>query len=480
MIKLTLKNPGELNGLHVGGGLRKVRAAKKAGTSLATSSTWLVTAHRRVGDDSPSINRSGRWLHLYNFLCVIYPNHPPTAKRCCKAIGARSIDDLFAPIPAEYRLNRDLKIPRQMAESEIVDWFRQRSQENGIGYASFLGAGAYMPLPARSIIDSLISRGEFLTSYTPYQAEISQGTLQAIFEFQTMICELTGMEVANASMYDGSTAAAEAVMMAVRVTGRNARASSRRACIPNIAKCSPPTRSTRACRSPTFGYAEDRPHRSRRPRRSDRRPTRRACSSSRRTSSASSKTSRRSPRSRTATARCWSSSIAEAVSLGIVRAAARGRYRRHGSAVVRRAARLRRTVLRRHRDARKSSSARCPDASSARPPTRNGKRGFVLTLSTREQHIRREKATSNICTNQALIALMVNIFMTVYGKEGLQRTGRSRTWPRRTTLPSSSASTRECCSPARRASTNSSCRPAKIPTRSTTACWRTRSSAACR
>src|SRR4249920_1788109 len=147
------------------------------------------------------------------------PKSPADREAILKAIGARSIDDLFAPIPAEYRLSRDLKIPCQMAESEIVDWFRQRSKENGIEYASFLGAGAYMHYRP-VIIDSLISRGEFLTAYTPYQAEISQGTLQAIFEFQTMICELTGMEVANASMYDGSTAAAEAAMMAVRLTGR--------------------------------------------------------------------------------------------------------------------------------------------------------------------------------------------------------------------------------------------------------------------
>jgi len=127
---------------------------------------------------------------------------------------------LFAPIPAEYRFGPRPESPRQMAESEILDWFRERSRENGDGYASFLGAGAYYHYRP-VIIDSLISRGEFLTAYTPYQAEISQGTLQAIFEFQSMICELTGMEVANASMYDGSTGAAEAVMMAVRLTGRH-------------------------------------------------------------------------------------------------------------------------------------------------------------------------------------------------------------------------------------------------------------------
>src|ERR1700685_96291 len=154
------------------------------------------------------------------------PKSPADREAMLKAMGLRSVDELFAPIPAEYRLTRDLKIPRQMAESEIVDFFRQRSHENGEGYASFLGAGAYLHYRP-VIIDSLISRGEFLTAYTPYQAEISQGTLQSIFEFQSMICELTGMEVANASMYDGSTAAAEGVMMSARLTGRRSVAIAR-------------------------------------------------------------------------------------------------------------------------------------------------------------------------------------------------------------------------------------------------------------
>src|SRR6201982_1288245 len=147
------------------------------------------------------------------------PKSPADRAAMLKSICLPSIDDLFSPIPAEYRLNRDLSIPRQMAESEIVDFFRQRARETGDGYTSFLAAGEYFHYRP-VIIDSLISRGEFLTAYTPYQAEISQGTLQSIFEFQSMICELTGMEVANASMYDGSTGAAEAVRMGVRVTGR--------------------------------------------------------------------------------------------------------------------------------------------------------------------------------------------------------------------------------------------------------------------
>src|SRR3974377_2115950 len=136
-------------------------------------------------------------------------------------IGVKSVDDLFAAIPAEYRVTRDINIPRSYAESEIVQFFRDRAAENGQGYVTFLGAGRYSHYRP-VVIDSLVSRGEFFTAYTPYQPEISQGTLQSIFEFQTMICELTGMDVANASMYDGSTGAAEAAMMAVRLTGRRA------------------------------------------------------------------------------------------------------------------------------------------------------------------------------------------------------------------------------------------------------------------
>ncbi|MEO6983022.1 MAG: aminomethyl-transferring glycine dehydrogenase subunit GcvPA, partial [Edaphobacter sp.] len=149
------------------------------------------------------------------------PKSPADREEMLAEIGVASIDDLFASIPAEYQLKRDLAVPRQHGESEILDRFRAFSENNASGYASFLGAGVYRHYRP-VIIDSLVQRGEFLTSYTPYQPEISQGTLQAMFEFQTMICELTGMEIANASMYDGSTGAAEAIMMAVRVTRRDA------------------------------------------------------------------------------------------------------------------------------------------------------------------------------------------------------------------------------------------------------------------
>src|SRR6266852_4023362 len=147
------------------------------------------------------------------------PKSTAERREMLAAIGARSIESLFESIPEQFRLNQPLGLPGPMSEQEIIDYFRARAAENSFGYTSFLGAGVYNHL--RSVVtDSLIQRGEFLTSYTPYQAEISQGTLQAIFEFQTLMCELTGQEVANASMYDGSTATTEAVLMAERLTGR--------------------------------------------------------------------------------------------------------------------------------------------------------------------------------------------------------------------------------------------------------------------
>jgi glycine dehydrogenase subunit 1 len=344
------------------------------------------------------------------------PKSPADREAILKAIGARSIDDLFAPIPAEYRLNRDLKVPRQMAESEIVDWFRERSRENGDGYATFLGAGAYYHYRP-VIIDSLISRGEFLTAYTPYQAEISQGTLQSIFEFQTMICELTGMEVANASMYDGSTAAAEAVMMAVRLTGRRSAviarsvhpeyrevlatyarhqglplsivdfADSGRLDVRQLEKSITAETACVLIQSPNFfGTIED-------------------------VAAIADLTHKHGAMLVVA--------IAEAISLGIVEPP------RQGDIVAMEAQSFGVPlgfggpycgVI----ATRQEYVRQMPGRLVGQTSDKNGKRGFVLTLATREQHIRREKATSNICTNQALIALMANIFMNVYGKVGLR------------------------------------------------------------
>src|SRR5436190_23189986 len=136
-------------------------------------------------------------------------------------VGLNSAEELFDSIPKDLRLSRNLNTPAALSEIELLAGFEQLATHNrAAGRTSFLGAGAYQHyIP--TIVDHVISRSEFFTAYTPYQPEISQGTLQVIFEFQTLVCQLTGMEVANASMYDGSTALAEAVLMAERVTKRS-------------------------------------------------------------------------------------------------------------------------------------------------------------------------------------------------------------------------------------------------------------------
>ena len=333
-----------------------------------------------------------------------------------RTIGAKSIDDLFAPIPAEYRLTRDLKIPRQMAESEIVDWFQQRARENGEGYTVFLGAGAYnhyRPV----IIDALVSRGEFLTAYTPYQAEISQGTLQAIFEFQSMICELTGMEVANASMYDGSTAAAEAIMMAVRVTGRSSAVVAR-SVHPEYQQVIKTYATHQGLPLSEANFTADG--------RVDLRQLEQAITGDTACVLIQSANFFGTIEDVAAIAELVHKkdallvvSIAEAISLGIVKPPAEadiiameaqsfGVPLGFGGPYC--------GVL----ATREKFVRQLPGRLAGQTTDKNGNRGFVLTLATREQHIRREKATSNICTNQALVALMANIFMTVYGRVGLR------------------------------------------------------------
>lgn len=344
------------------------------------------------------------------------PKSPAEREQMISEIGLKSIEDLFAPIPQQFRLTRDLCVPRQMSEREILDWFRARADENGSRKSIFLGAGAYnhyRPV----VIDSLISRGEWFTAYTPYQPEIAQGTLQSIFEFQTMVCELTGMEVANASMYDGSTGAAEAVMMAIRITGRNSVAVAKtvhpeyREVIRTYGKhqgmpisvvgysangrvdldeLNKEITDDTACvlvQSPNFfGTIED-------------------------IAALASIAHKKGA--------LLVVSVAEALSLGIVKppieadivsmeAQSFGVPMSYGGPYA--------GVI-----ATKEKYVRqIPGRLVGETLDKNGKRGYVLTLSTREQHIRREKATSNICTNQALIALMASIFMTIYGREGLR------------------------------------------------------------
>src|SRR5437868_2838632 len=138
-----------------------------------------------------------------------------------RTVGLNAPEELFSSIPADLLLRAPLQTPAALSEPELLAYFDALAAKNTAARRpSFLGAGAYAHY-APTVVDALIQRSEFFTAYTPYQPEVSQGTLQAIFEFQTLICQLTGMEVANASMYDGSTSVAEAVLMAERGTRRS-------------------------------------------------------------------------------------------------------------------------------------------------------------------------------------------------------------------------------------------------------------------
>jgi glycine dehydrogenase subunit 1 len=332
-------------------------------------------------------------------------------------IGAATLDDLYAHLPGDVRFHGALNLPAGKSEYEIVDYFRARGRENANSHANFLGAGVYhhyRPV----LVDAVVSRGEFLTSYTPYQAEISQGTLTAIFEFQTMICQLTGMDVANASMYDGSTAVPEAAMMAMRITGRNGVAVARtvhpeyrevlgtytrhqgvpvtefeydpksgQVNLESLEQALNEATAAVIIQSPNFfGVVEE-------------------------------------AREIAAMAHAKGALLVfvftEAVSLGLLEPP-------RDADIV--AGELQSFAIAPSYGGPFAGVLACKEKYVRQLPGRlvgetkdsNGNRAFCLTLATREQHIRREKATSNICTNQALIALMATVFMALYGKQGLR------------------------------------------------------------
>lgn len=348
------------------------------------------------------------------------PNSPGERLSMLSDIGLERIEDLFDQIPEQLRLQEPIGIGEAMSEPELLEYFRRLASKNAVEYQSFLGGGAYSHfIPV--IIDSLISRAEFFTAYTPYQPELSQGTLQYTFEFQTMICQLTGMEVANASLYDGSTAVAEAVLMANRVTRRNkfivadtlhpqyrevvssytkhlglpvdvAAHGESGTLDPSSITIDKETAGV-VVQSPNFfGCIED----------------------------------------LTAIADAAHEAgallivaITEPMSLGILKspgacgadivageAQSFGIPLSYGGPYCGLFATLDKHV--RQMPGRLVGEARDDQ----------GRRGYVLTLSTREQHIRREKATSNICTNQGLFALMATVYLATMGKRGVQEVSR--------------------------------------------------------
>jgi len=342
------------------------------------------------------------------------------------AIGVGSIDDLFAPIPETHRVEGPLKLEPALDEASLMAHLEQLSNQNESARAlSFLGAGLYdhhVP-PA---VDQLLLRSEFYTAYTPYQAEVSQGTLQAIFEFQTMVCELFGLEVANASMYDGASATAEAILMARRITKRSRCVLSRgvhpeyretsRTYLENVDEGGPGidvapitdagvtdlaelekliTEDTAAVviGYPNFlGRVED-------------------------LAAIKALCQAKGALLVTATAEPYALSLVKSPGeLGADIAVGEGQALAIPPQLGGPGVGLFAT--------RNDYVRQMPGRLVGETVDSDEQRGYVLTLSTREQHIRRERATSNICTNHGLIALAFTIRTAMLGRRGFEQVGR--------------------------------------------------------
>ena len=332
------------------------------------------------------------------------------------AIGLKSQDDLLSYIPENIRFDKRLNIEDGKSEYEIVEYFKQRGFRSALGYSSFLGAGVYnhyRPV----IVDTVVSRGEFLTSYTPYQAEISQGTLTSIFEFQTMVCQLTGMDVANASMYDGSSAVPEAALMAVRVTRRD-RVLVAKTVHPEYREVLHASTQHQGMPVDEISYAKNGLV--------DLDDLRKKLDDNVaavivQTPNFFGLLEQIKELSQVVTAKGALLVVVftEAVALGLIEPpkeadivvgelqsfAISPSYGGPFAGII---------------ATREKYIRQIPGRLAGETTDADGHRAFCLTLATREQHIRREKATSNICTNQALLALMATVFMSLYGKEGLR------------------------------------------------------------
>ncbi len=344
------------------------------------------------------------------------PNSPADREAMLRATGRQSTSELFEQIPDDLRLQGSLNLPGPLSEKEILEYFGDASQASSRAYTSMLGAGAYSHYRP-VVIDSLLSRGEFFTAYTPYQAEIAQGTLQAMFEFQTLIAQLTGMDVSNASLYDGSTAMTEAVLMALRITRRE------RVLVAQTVH--PEYRQVLETYVRHQGVeVEELPY-----------------EQSGRVDAAKIELALN---SQTAAVVIQSPNffgniesaeqiheivhragallivvVTEPLSLAIVRPPSEadiicGEAQSFGVPVAYGGPYLGFLA------AKEQFVRQMPGRLVGQTQDTEGRRGFVLTLATREQHIRREKATSNICTNQSLCALAATIYLSLYGKQGLR------------------------------------------------------------
>ena len=342
------------------------------------------------------------------------PHTPEDQEKMLRAVGIAAVDDLFGDIPEKFRLDRLLNLPPPKSEQEVWGLLQQIGLQNTIPPVTLMGAGAYHHfIPA--VVGHVISRSEFYTAYTPYQAEISQGILQAIYEYQTMIASLTGMQVANASMYDGASAMAEAAVLAAKTLNRTK--------IVIMRSVHPQYRQVVKTYAWSNGYevAEV-------PYSADGRLDRQILAESvdRNTAAVLVQTpnffgiiediSTVEALVHEAGA-LLVSGFTEATSLGILKPAgemgadfvvgegqAFGNPLNYGGPYLGIFAGTNKFLR------------KIPGRLAGATIDKDGKRGFVLTLQTREQHIRREKATSNICSNEALCALAAAVYLVSLGK----------------------------------------------------------------
>jgi len=345
------------------------------------------------------------------------PNSPEERDEMLAIVGLSNAKELFRSIPENVQLNRALNVTDPLAESEVIAAMEGMAAKNTAATKpSFLGAGVYSHF-SPTIVDHLIQRSEFFTSYTPYQPEIAQGTLQYIFEFQTLVCQLTGMEVANASMYDGSTAMAEAYLMAQRVTRRD-KVLVAKSVHPEYREVAATYTKHGSAEIVEIGFDEATGRVSGLETLDDKTaalvvqsPNFFGCVEDLKALADAAH----------AVGALFVVVVTEAISFGLLKSPGEcgadivvgegqswGVPMGFGGPHVGLFATQEKYV-------RNMPGRLCGVAYD-----KNGNRGFVLTLSTREQHIRREKATSNICTNQGLIALAATIYMETMGKKGLQ------------------------------------------------------------
>jgi len=345
-------------------------------------------------------------------------------KAMLRAIGVSSLEELFADIPEQVRLQRELAFPPAASEVEIEHELTALSERNvHVGRElSFLGAGVYDHyVPA--IVEAVISRPEFLTAYTPYQPEPSQGVLQAIFEYQTIVCELTGMEVANASGYDGATVAADACFMAAHATGRRkiAIAETVNPQVRQVVKTYAPGFGLEIVEVPHSGGVTD--------------PAAFLAASQGAAAAIFQQPNffgclEPAPDLARAATEAGALAVAhvDPLSLGVLEAP--GNYGCQIAIGEGQAAGNRLSFGGPHFGflaAKKDLIRRMPGRIVGETTDRRGRRGFVLTFQTREQHIRREKATSNITTNQSLCALAGLVYLSWLGPKGLRELGETCT-----------------------------------------------------